>query len=323
MAGAWTSQSPMPGGVRTQLAAVGFPGPTSAALAGTLPPGSLLSIAGIYAFGGSLLTSTYFPRAERFDIVANAWTTLPDMPKARVLPAVAAAHKWIYVIGGYGGTGASTSVDRFDPTTGTWVTSKTLTFPGLGLWSLGAAVVVVNGHLRLYVMGGNSNSIATQVRWCEITANGETGWNTGPSLNYARHSFGVAVVDNTIYCIGGMSDFSQETSIEVLKPGANKWTLHLNALTTSRSAFGCAYSGGRIFLIGGDGPEHAMQTVEAIDPVTLKPSGAWAPMPSLRSQFGTASIPVFIMSPKDTIPIFVAGGDSNKTPIGTVDRFDP
>ena len=318
MAGMWTPLTAMAGGKRTRLGVVGFPGAATAAL---VQQGSLLQSAGIYAIGG-FNQPTFLKRTERYDIVANAWTAMADMPTGRADFAVVAAHKWIYAIGGIGGAGASTSVERFEPQAGpvgTWTKSTGLSS---GRWSLGAAAVVVTGQLRIYAIGGTTGAPSNKVEWCEITASGEGPWKAGPPLKIGREKFGIAVVNNSIFCVGGNSDVGAEDSIEELKPGANSWTLYKAALSTARSSPGTAYSGGLIFAIGGIGPAGPLKTVEAFDPATKKSSTNWATMPALRTQFGTGTIPVFVMSPKDKIPVFVVGGDDASGAKDTAYRFD-
>lgn len=322
MAGAWTSLSPMPGGTRTQLGVAGFPGVTSAELAAMVPQGSLLSTAGVYAIGG-FSKQSFLTRTERFDIVANAWTPMNDMPTARAQGAIVAAHRWIYAIGGFGGKDASTSVERFEPALGAGGTWTKLPGLKIGKWLLGAAAVTVSGHLRIYAIGGSTGAPSKTVEYLQVTPKGEGTWIAGPPLHVAREQFGIAVFGNAIYCIGGNSDVGAETSVEVLKPGASTWTLHQNVLTTARFAFGAAYSGGRVFAIGGVGPLGPVNTVEAFDAVTVKAVGTWAKLPAARTQFGSGTIPVFVLSPKDTIPLFVAGGsDINGNAVDTLYRFD-
>jgi hypothetical protein len=320
MAGTWTTQAPM-SGPRAQLGVVGFP---SAVIPGALPPGSLLATAGIYAVGGSL-QKKFLSRTERFDIAANAWTTKADMPTARADFALAAAHTWMYAIGGFGAKGACMEVERFDPTLGalgTWTPRAPLP---ASRWAHGAAAVLVGNRLRLYVIGGNNSIWLKDVLWCEITANGEGAWNTAPSLNIPREHFGVAVVGNTIVCVGGYTDTGAEASIEVLAANAGSWTLHKNVLKTARYGCGAAYSGGLIFAVGGNDANGPTKSVEAFDASTFKSSGTWTNAPAARTQFGTGCIPLFIVSPKDTLPIFVAGGivGNAATPQSSATRFDP
>jgi hypothetical protein len=138
-----------------------------------------------------------------------------------------------------------------------------------------------------------------------------------------REKFGITVANKSIFCVGGNSDAGVEGSIEELKPGAKSWILHPAKMSVPRFGLAAAYSGGLIFAIGGTGAAGAAKTVEAFDPVTKKWTTNWQAMPTTRSQFGGGTIPVFVMSPKDKIPVFVVGGDDAGTAKNTAERFDP
>lgn len=75
-------------------------------------------------FGGSAC-AVYSKRLDRYDLDANTWTKMADMPKERYRHTSAVANGKLFVFGGIIGGGAevaSSDVDVYDFTTNTWRT---------------------------------------------------------------------------------------------------------------------------------------------------------------------------------------------------------
>jgi N-acetylneuraminic acid mutarotase len=79
----------------------------------------------------------------------------------------------------------------------------------------------------------------------------------------ARHSFGIAVYQNKIYCIGGSVNGPHLTVNEAYDPATDTWETK-TPMPTARAGLSANTVNGRIYLMGGD----ANTTNEAYDPVT-------------------------------------------------------
>ena len=84
---------------------------------------------------------------------AGTWTKAAPAPTARTEVAVASLDGKIYVVGGFKGFGATSSVEVYDPSTNRW-TEKASLPAALHHAGIGAA----NG--KLYVVGGVKGSLS-------------------------------------------------------------------------------------------------------------------------------------------------------------------
>ena len=125
-------------------------------------------------------------------------------------------------------------------------------------------VAVVNG--KIYAIGGGNNTVAgpTVLSVNEEYDPATNTWTTKEPMPTARHSFGIAVYENKIYCIGGSTNGPRLAINEVYDPATNTWETK-TAMPTARAGVSANTVNGRIYLMGGD-PGNT--TNEAYDPVT-------------------------------------------------------
>lgn len=77
-------------------------------------------------------------------------------------------------------------------------------------------------------------------------------WESGPPMPTPRYGFGIGVVDNKIYVIGGRDDYNILDVVEVYNPATNSWdTTSLPNLPTPRCFVGSAVYNDKIYIIGG------------------------------------------------------------------------
>ena len=127
-----------------------------------------------------------------YDPVNDTWTTKATMPIAGAVASGVFNNK-IYVIG-------SSTTQIYDPTTDTW--SLGAPPPALSPGSIGVTTGIM-APKRIYFIGGyfsNSYSSETQVYDLETDS-----WASGAAIPTQRGDFAVAVVNDTIYVIGGGS----------------------------------------------------------------------------------------------------------------------
>ncbi len=136
-------------------------------------------------------------------------------------------------------------------------------------------------------------------------------WTTKTALPQVRSGPGCAVVNDTVYVIGGSTGTLQNTNY-VYDPATDLWSTKA-PMPTPRSHLGCAVVGGKIYAIGGfvGGVQTDTDVVEVYDPVT----DSWstkAPMPTSRYAFAIAVV---------ANKIYVMGGILPV--VATVEEYDP
>ena len=125
-------------------------------------------------------------------------------------------------------------------------------------------VAVVNG--KIYAIGGGNNTAAgpTVLSVNEEYDPATNTWTTKEPMPTARHSFGIAVYENKIYCIGGSINGPMLAVNEIYDPATDTWETK-TPMPTPRAALSANVVTDKIYLIGGN---PANTTNEAYDPYT-------------------------------------------------------
>ncbi|MFA5365295.1 MAG: kelch repeat-containing protein [Candidatus Bathyarchaeia archaeon] len=152
----------------------------------------------IYVIGGRMGAPTYDDVSVTavYDPSTDTWTTLEPIPAPVSYHAYAVIDNKIYIIGG----AVEVILNQiYDTETNTWSTGSSLP---VGVDSAAAGVLSDdNGNQRIYVIGGKQNLDA--VNLTQIYDPTTDTWTLGTSMSTARYGLAVAVVDNTLYAIGG------------------------------------------------------------------------------------------------------------------------
>jgi len=202
----------------------------------------------IYAIGGLVGNGVVTVVNEVYDPETDTWSSRKSMPTARAYFATAVYQGKVYCIGGAGGAN-----EVYDPATDSWTTEEPLPiatsdYPsavvdnkiyvigGLssnprsdlnqiydaesGVWSEGAlmplgnrygaagATVGVNAPKRIYFISSGRTQVYDP---------GNDSWTFGADLPTRREGFGVAVVDDALYVIGGFKlSYAELYSIDVV-----------------------------------------------------------------------------------------------------------
>ena len=198
----------------------------------------------IYCIGGYTRNSSLTGANEAYDSATDTWETKKPMPTPRALLRANGANGKIYLIGGNGPNSYLTLNEVYDPATDSWNTraplpTATATYASAVVdnkiyvinslnqiynvendsWSHGAPLldafggvgVATSGFMapkRIYVLGlmsydDPSGSLSeNSVRAYDPEMN---SWYVGAALPTKRHEFGVAIVDDVLYAIGGQS----------------------------------------------------------------------------------------------------------------------
>jgi hypothetical protein len=151
-------------------------------------------------------------RADRYDPVADAWSTIAPLPAPRSDAAAAFdGAGGVVVVGGYDAAGApSADCFRFDVSTGVWSAASVppLPAPRAGLRLARGA----DG--RLYAVGGTDGS----TRATTFVFDPATGaWSTGPAMTTPRRHFGLALdAAGFLWAMGGDNDTGGTNAVEKL-----------------------------------------------------------------------------------------------------------
>jgi N-acetylneuraminic acid mutarotase len=164
----------------------------------------------IYCTGGYRLVSQgggrstqQFNLNEVYDPETDTWTTKAPLPTAVYGYASAVVNNKIYVIGGIGAFDSIDLSQIYDPITDTWTNGAPV--PNAYEYPSGAATTGDMAPKRIYVLGGGS-LVTSSFNGIYDPEHNE--WSTGASMPTPRSSFGVAVVDDVLYAIGGFAGYA-------------------------------------------------------------------------------------------------------------------
>lgn len=144
----------------------------------------------------------------------------------------------------------------------------------------------------LIVVGGQAPKA---IRKCEYFDFPSNKWIEFPcDLPTRRCRSGIAVLNNSIYAIGGFNGSARVRSVEVFDPNVNQW-VQCASLEARRSTLGACVLDGKIFAIGGFDGTIGLQSAEVYNPITK----SWrfiAPMSTRRSSVAVAALNNFIFA---------------------------
>ena len=228
---------------------------------------------------GDLSAST----VEMYDPETDTWERKLDMPTARSGVSVSVVDGKIYAIGGSkvktiqvprGFNSESeelATVEMYDPATDTWTQKadmptrkKTMT-------------CVVDG--KIYAIGGwLTTNEKPHLETVEVYDPATDTWAKTQSMNRARCSAAIGVVNGEIYAIGGLgaSPIQEQSdlylsSVEVFNPKTNQWQ-EGTEMSAPKALHTASVIDGKIYVIGGyftkDNEFKKLSTIEIYDPTT-------------------------------------------------------
>ncbi len=158
----------------------------------------------IYLIGGlnDTDTGTASDFNEVYDPATDTWTTRKPMPTAVFSYASAVVEDKIYFISGtIPGKGNANLTQIYDPATDTWSLGK----PPLTSITDAAAGATTGlfAPTRIYVVGGRT--AATGLNLNQVYDPETDQWSWGASMMTPRYGLAAAVVNDTLYALGGWS----------------------------------------------------------------------------------------------------------------------
>jgi N-acetylneuraminic acid mutarotase len=214
----------------------------------------------IVVVGGFLQDGASSSRVEAYSPPLNRWRRLPDLPVAVNHPMAAAARGRLYVVGGYGASGALRNAYAFFR--GRW---ERLPDMPESRAAAGAAVV----GRTLYVMGGVTD--AGRVGNRELARTGlafdleGNRWSTieGPT---PREHLGVTAARGAIYVVAGRTaGFDTNLNlVEAYAPSRRTWS-RTAAVPGRRGGTGATTASGSIVSVGGEATPGTIRSVYRFD----------------------------------------------------------
>jgi N-acetylneuraminic acid mutarotase len=152
----------------------------------------------IYVIGGAQRTpNDDFDINEVYDPITDTWTTKTPIPTGVDYYASAVVNNKIYIMGG---AVSPTNLNQiYDPETDTWSSGAPLP---TGVDSAAAGVTAgTTDTQRIFVLGGKQGVDAVNLN--QVYDPETDKWVYGTAMPTARYGLGVAVVNNSLYAIGG------------------------------------------------------------------------------------------------------------------------
>ena len=237
----------------------------------------------IYAMGGNQGPGyVCLSSVEAYDPTTDSWSEKAPLPIGRVTLAAAVQNGTVYAIGGDtcnavpnpGYLTNSSELDAYDPVGNTWVTKAPMPTAG------GPATGGISGFI--YAVGeGNAPTLNQAYNTFMDT------WATVPPMPTGRNVPAVAVMNGTLYAIGGFSTGPLGTNEAFTPAGAPTWTLTGSMNTPRVGATGTVLQDGRVLVAGGtDTSGTLLSSAEIYDPAT----GTWSlTSPMVQPQSGAVA----------------------------------
>ncbi|MFL6210761.1 MAG: kelch repeat-containing protein [Pyrinomonadaceae bacterium] len=140
------------------------------------------------------------------------------------------------------------------------------------------------------------------------------GWAQGPSMPTPRFGLGAAVLNNSLYAIGGYYNGSAQNVVEVFDPTTNAWSSG-TPLPTKRAFFAAAVIANKLYVVAGTNGISFDDVTQIYDPTTI----SWSPAPSI--PLGRSSPAAAVLNGKLYVIGGSGGGSGNVT--NTVQVYDP
>jgi hypothetical protein len=168
------------------------------------------------------------------------------------LMGVGVAGNRLYVAGGLGSAlNVGKSVEVLDPAVDKWTWK-----PGKAMSASRSAFGVGVAGARLFAVGGlvKSSGLLPKTDFTptvEVLNTSSGAWSAGPNMSAPRAYFGVGVIGDALYAVGGVgSDGAYLRSMEVLDLKTLTWRAGPN-MSEARGYVGVAAADGRLHAVGG------------------------------------------------------------------------
>uniref|UniRef100_A0A667WFC7 Kelch like family member 10 n=1 Tax=Myripristis murdjan TaxID=586833 RepID=A0A667WFC7_9TELE len=165
----------------------------------------------IYCIGG---TDGFekFNSGRKFDLGTRTWHEVAPMHSRRCYVSVAVLNGYIYAMGGHDGHRRINTVERYKPST--------------NQWTLMAPMHEQRSDASATTLHGKAYNPANNV------------WHTVPSMLTPRSNFGIEVVDDLLFVVGGFNSIMTTFHVERYDDTAGEWS-EVHEMEIPRSAVSC------------------------------------------------------------------------------------
>ncbi|MFE2306939.1 Kelch repeat-containing protein [Streptomyces sp. NPDC059411] len=264
----------------------------------------------VYSVGGHGADGD-LARAESYNRITNAWSTLPPMPTRRLGAAAVAATcppgqtgTCVYVIGGEilvpENAIPQSVVESYNPVTNAWSTVTPLRTARFGLAAAAAPCPAGQGGTCVYAVGGSNSS--GPLGTAESYNPTNNSWSTVTAMPTPRGFLGAASAacppgqsGTCVYATGGFNS-NYSGAVESYNPATNAWS-PVASLPTARTGAAMAastcppgQSGTCLYTVGGLDQTGILGTVQSYNPA----SNLWTdlpPLPTRRLSPAAAAMP--------------------------------
>ncbi|MBI3965546.1 MAG: galactose oxidase [Chloroflexi bacterium] len=220
----------------------------------------------IYVAGGirdNQIVGTF----EEYDPATDTWQTRASLATPRSALALAEANGKLYALGGADRRERPlATLEEYDPATDTWRARASLPVPAAGP-RVAHAAVGLDG--KIYVLGGfNPNSGIGILSGVEEYDPATNTWSPRQRMPTARQNLGVVAGPNgRIYALGGFNDAEGGILrvVEEYDRLSNTWRRQ-TSMPTARLGLAVAFSGGRMYAVGGGSHRGPLSVVEEATP---------------------------------------------------------
>lgn len=214
-----------------------------------------------------LKSATPTPDTMQTIIGQDRWQVLDSPSLARSNAALVTFRNQIFVIGGEGSSGLSTTTQSYNYRLKQWAQHN----PKPNAVQ-NAQAILHNG--KIYVFGGEGKD-GKPTSFMEVYDPTEDSWTEKRNGPIALSRYAAAVLDGSIYYFGGWDGRGDSNKTYVYDPNDDSW----QETTSSSFAFSDAFavmSNGRFLIIGGKQQDEAITTMRIFSPDQNVPSKQWS-----------------------------------------------
>lgn len=250
--------------------------------------------------------------ADLFDPTSESWSFTGEISTPRDhVAATLMSNGSVLIAGGNDGQGTDTSVlasaEVFDPATGQWSTTGSMSLPRQGH----SLVALDNG--TALVAGGDAGDDPFQS--VEIYDPASGTWSATADMADARERFAaVALQDGRVLALGGGGASGHLASAEIYDPGSGAWSSAAEMSSPRLKPAAVVLQDGKVLVVGGLGAGQFLTTAELYDPAT----DSWSDAGSIETGrgFHTATL-------VDDGRVVVTGGFGFSGPTNSTEIYDP
>ncbi|KAI3351704.1 hypothetical protein L3Q82_020534, partial [Scortum barcoo] len=218
----------------------------------------------------------------------------------------------LYAVGGMDATKGSTTIEKYDLRTNTWVQVGVMNGRRLQFGVCGG-IAVLEGPM--YAVGGHDgwSYLNTVERWDPQARQ----WNYVASMSTPRSTMGVTALNGKLFAVGGRDGSSCLRSMECFDPHTNKWSM-CAPMAKRRGGVGVATYNNFLYAVGGhDAPasnhcSRLSDCVERYDPKT----DTWTTVSSL--SVPRDAVGVCLLGDR----LYAVGGYDGQSYLSTVESYD-